>query len=150
MEAYDKAPLSYHDIELPRVEHVYTSALLRAQRSADYLGLSYQSDACFNEIETKAFFKTSWRFPKFLWLMVGRSLWMLDLVRKSESKKQAKRRAKEAVDLILSHPKSSIMIVTHGFFMLLMAQELQKRGFKGEMDRVPKNGKLYTFSEKER
>ena len=150
VEAYDEAPLDYHDIDLPEVESVYTSALLRAKRSADFLALSYESKALFNEVETKAFLTTSWRFPKLLWLVVGRSLWMLDLVTKSESKTEAHRRAKEAVDFILTQPKGSIMIVTHGFFMLLLAKELKLRGFKGKMDRHPKNAKLYTFSEKER
>ncbi len=142
---YDRYDLDYHDILLPKVERVYTSALSRAKRSAEYLGLVYREDALFNEVEAKAFVETRWKFPKFLWLFFGRILWTLNLVKRSESKADTLARVKEAVETIMIDSSERIMIVSHGFFMILLVQELRKNGFEGEMDSHPKNGKLYTF-----
>jgi len=145
VDLYDRGDLDYHDVALQKVEKVYTSALFRANRTARYLGLEYEENALFNEVEAKAFVNTSWRFPKLLWLFAGRILWSAGWVKKSESKKETLVRAKEALSLIMKDKSNSIMIVSHGFFMIVLAKELQKYGFEGEMDIHPKNGKPYTF-----
>jgi broad specificity phosphatase PhoE len=145
VDFYDRYDLDYHDISLPRVDRVYTSALLRAKRSAEYLGLAYQEDALFNEVEAKAFVDTRWRFPKFFWLLFGRILWSFNLVKRSETKSDTLARVKEATRRIMIDDSEHIMIVSHGFFMILLVRELRKNGFEGEMDRHPKNGILYTF-----
>ena len=145
VDLYDTYDLNYHDTALPKLDKVYTSALSRAKRSAEYLGLAYVEDAVFNEVEAKAFMDTTWRFPKFLWLLFGRILWSLNLVKRSERKEETLARAQEAVRLIMIDSSARIMIVSHGFFMILLVRELRKNGFEGEMDSHPKNGKLYSF-----
>jgi len=49
------------------------------------------------------------------------------------------------IDIMIASDAESIMIISHGFFMRILAQELRKRGFQGEMDSHPKNGKPYLF-----
>ncbi len=145
VDLYDTYDLDYHDVDVPKVDKVYTSALSRAKRSAEYVGLTYRENAVFNEVEAKAFMDTTWRFPKFLWLLFGRVLWSFDLVKRSERKEETLARVEEAVRLIMIDSSERIMIVSHGFFMILLVRELRKNGFDGEMDKHPKNGKLYTF-----
>jgi broad specificity phosphatase PhoE len=148
VELYDRYDLDYHDISLPKVEKVYTSALSRAKRSAEYLGVSYEENPLFNEVSAKAFVDTSFKFPKFLWLFLGRVYWTMGWVKRSESKAETFARAHKAVEMLLAQKEKRILLVSHGFFMIVLAKELQKRGFEGHLDSTPKNGKLYTFSEK--
>ena len=145
VDLYDTYDLDYNDVSFESSQKVYTSALSRAKRTADYLGLNYKEDAIFNEVSTKAFIKTSWRFPKFLWLATGKILWLFNLMKLSESKKEVLQRASDAADIMIDSKEETIMIVSHGFFMLVLARELKKRGFLGEIDKHPKNGKIYTF-----
>ena len=145
VDLYDTYDLDYHNVSFEPSQKVYTSALSRAKRTADYLGLNYKEDAIFNEVSTKAFIKTSWRFPKFLWLVIGKILWQFNLMKLSESKKEVLQRASAAADIIIDSKEETIMIVSHGFFMLVLVRELKKRGFLGKIDKHPQNGKIYTF-----
>jgi len=145
VDLYDTYDLDYHDISLSYHDRVYTSALSRAKRTAEYLGLEYEENALLNEVSAKAFIDTKWRFPKMLWLMVGRIYWSMGIVKRSESKKETLERARDVVDIMIGSKEETIMIVSHGFFMLVLSKELRLRGFEGEMDKHPKNGKPYLF-----
>lgn len=145
VERYDTFDLAYHDIVLPDVDKVYTSALSRAKRSAEHLSAMYESTPLLNEVSAKAFFDTKWRFPKLLWLLVGRVYWSFGWVRRSESKKETFQRARTVVEMLGDEKHARIMIVSHGFFMRVLEQVLKEQGFVGEMDRHPKNGKPYYF-----
>ncbi len=145
VDLYDTYDLDYHDVSFSHHDRVYTSALSRAKRTAEYLDLEYEENVLLNEVSAKAFFDTSWRFPKMIWLLIGRIYWASGWVKKSETKKETFQRAREVADIMISSKDETIMIVSHGFFMLILARELQKRGFKGEMDKHPKNAKPYSF-----
>ena len=145
VELYDTYDLDYHDVSFSPHDTVYTSALSRAKRTAEHLGLKYEENALLNEVSAKAFVDTSWRFPKLLWLLVGRIFWANGWVKKSESKKETFQRARDVVDIMTDSKDTSIMIISHGFFMLVLARELKKRGFEGEIDKHPKNAKPYSF-----
>ncbi len=145
VELYDKYDLDYHDIFFVPPQKVYTSALSRAKRTAEFLGLDYEENALLNEVSAAAFIDTKWRFPKLLWLMLGRLYWSSGKVKKSETKKETYARARKVIDSMIAADESSIMIVSHGFFMRVLAKELKERSFIGEMDRHPKNGKPYRF-----
>ena len=142
---YDTYDLDYHDVLLTHHDRVYTSALSRAKRTAEHLNLAYEENALLNEVDTKAFIDTSWRFPKFAWLLVGRIYWLFALVKRSENRQVTLERARKAVDIMIADKAETIMIVSHGFFMIVLAKELRNRGFIGEMDRHPQNAKPYTF-----
>ncbi len=146
VDLYDTYDLEACAVDLPEVEKVFISTLSRSERTATYLGMTeYEKSSLFNEVEAKAFVDTKYRFPKLGWLIAGRILWSLGLVKRSESKIRTHKRAKEAADSMIEAKESSIMIVSHGFFMLLLARQLQKRGFKGRISEHPKHGKIYTF-----
>ncbi len=145
VDLYDTYDLDYHDVFFTHPQKVYTSALSRAKRTAQYLGLEYEETALLNEVSAKAFVDTKWRFPKLLWLAVGRVYWSSGRVKRSESKEETFQRARDVVGIMIDSDDASIMIVSHGFFMRVLAKELKERGFVGEMDSHPKNGKPYLF-----
>ena len=145
VDLYDTYALDYHDVFVTPSQKVYTSALSRAKRTAEYLELEYEENALLNEVSAKAFIDTSWRFPKWLWFLVGRIYWATGRVKKSESKAETLKRASAVVDIMIASKEETIMIVSHGFFMWVLAKEFKKRGFVGEIDKHPKNGKPYTF-----
>jgi broad specificity phosphatase PhoE len=146
VDKYDQFSLIVKDIELPYIDKVYTSDLDRAKRSAKHLKVDFESNQLFNEVSTKAFINTNLKFPKIIWLIAGRVLWSLGFIKKSESKKQTYKRAKEAIDFLLKSNHEYVMIISHGFFMRALADELKHRNFEGKIDKAPKNGKIYTFT----
>jgi broad specificity phosphatase PhoE len=145
VKRYDISDLEFIEVAVPKHTLSFTSSLSRAKRSADYLGLEYDSLPLFDEVSTKAFIDTKLRLPIWLWLGLGRILWMLDLVKKSENRSISVKRAKEAATFLIDLKEKDIVVVTHGFFMILLQRELKKSGFKGEFDSHPKNAKVYTF-----
>jgi broad specificity phosphatase PhoE len=144
VELYDRCGLEFEDIDLPKIDKVYTSTLNRAKRSAEYLGFDYEECRLFNEVETRSFFSTSVRFPIFIWLSVGRVLWSLNLL-ESENRKDTLNRAKNGALFLDEVDSNRILVVTHGYYMRVLAKELEKRGYTGEIDKAPKNARLYCF-----
>ncbi len=146
VERYDTFDLDFHSVDLPQIDEVITSELERAKRSAQHLNLTYKSTNLLNEVSAKACIDTKLKFPKILWLIIGRVYWSLGLVKRSEKKEETLERAKKVVDIFLASDARNIMAVSHGFFMIVLVSELKKRGFEGNMDIHPKNGKLYSFA----
>lgn len=146
VDRYDTFDLDFFGVELPHIDEVFTSELSRAKRSAQYLNLTYKSTDLLNEVSAKAFIDTKFKFPKMLWLLIGRMYWSFGWVKRSEKREETYERAKEVVDLLLKSNSKSIMTISHGFFMHIIAKELKKRGFNGIIDNHPKNGKIYMFS----
>jgi broad specificity phosphatase PhoE len=146
VDRYDEFPLKTKDLTLPQIDKTYTSDLDRAKRSADHLKLTYESNKLLNEVSTKAFIDTNLKFPKLIWLIVGRILWNIGAIKKSETKKQTYKRANDAAQFLISSDAQNILVISHGFFMKALKQELELRGFIGEMDTAPRNGVVYRFS----
>jgi len=94
------------------------------------------SDSIFNEAGLPS---TSWQklklSPKF-WAVFFRVLWLLGFSRNSESFKEAKTRATEAVKILvkLANEHEKVMFVGHGVYNRILANELRKNGWQG-----PKN-----------
>ena len=145
VKKYDRSDLEFFDIEAPEHDICFTSSLSRAKRSADYMGLEYESLDLFDEVSTKAFIDTKIGLPIWFWLGVGRVLWVLDLVKKSESRSTSTLRAKKAAKFLIDLKEENVVVITHGFFMILLQRELKKLGFVGEFDSHPQNAKVYSF-----
>lgn len=145
VDRYDEFPLITKNLILPKIDKTYTSELNRSKRSAQYLKLTYESNILFNEVSTKTFIDTNFRFPKILWLITGRVLWSMGAIKRSETKKQTYKRAKEAAKLLIESKKENTLVISHGFFMRILSEELKLRGFDGKMDKAPRNGVIYRF-----
>lgn len=68
--------------------------------------------------------------PK-IWAVVFRILWLLGYSRNSESLKEAKSRASEAVEKLsdLAQEYESVLFVGHGVYNRMLANELRRRGW---------------------
>lgn len=73
--------------------------------------------------------------PK-IWALAFRILWLLGYSRNSESFKEAKSRASEAVDKLteIAREYESVLFVGHGVFNRILSNELRRHGWLG-----PKN-----------
>ena len=94
------------------------------------------SDPIFNEAGLPV---ANWQVLKLspkIWAVVFRILWLLGYSRNSESFKEAKSRAKKAVDKLseLAQEYESVLFVGHGVYNRMLANELRRNGWLG-----PKN-----------
>lgn len=120
----------------------YSSPLKRAKHTAEYL---HQDTIYINhhlqEIEALDLLKGNMKLPLVLWAILLRYKTFSNktLMKKHELNIQL------FINEILKSKKENILIVSHGFIMILLRKELARRGFKGAKFIVPKNGKLYEF-----
>lgn len=94
------------------------------------------SDSIFNEAGLPG---ANWQVMKLspkTWAVTFRVLWLLGYSRSSESFKEAKSRATEAVEKLteIAQEYESVLFVGHGVFNRILANELRRRGWFG-----PKN-----------
>ena len=85
---------------------------------------------------------TKLRFSKNFWLVMGRLLWLFNLT-KRESRKDTVKRAKEFIDKLQNEGDKSVLVVSHGLFLKVLAKELKNSGFSGNVDFRIKSGKIY-------
>jgi broad specificity phosphatase PhoE len=143
VEQYDKNPLEYLDMDLPKVDTIYVSTQNRARKTADHLKLDYETTELLKEVEASPFMDTAYKLPKNLWLVIGRIFWFFNMA-KSENKKDTIKRVDEFIEKIQN--EESVLIVSHGLFIKVLIHRLKKLGYKGEIDFRAKNGKLYKFT----
>ena len=94
------------------------------------------SDSIFNEAGLPS---ANWQKLKLtpkIWAVLFRVLWLFGFSRNSESFKEAKSRAKEAVIRLsqISYKYDKVLFVGHGVFNRILANELRNAGWSG-----PKN-----------
>jgi len=144
VDAYDDMALEFRDIDLPSCDICLVSPQSRAIRSVEHLGIAYQIEPQLHEVEPKLFLESKIKLSKNIWLILGRLKWLLN-IGSNEKREDSYRRAQEVVKILQKHQAQNILILSHGFFIKVLAKELHKMGFKGKMDIKPQNGKLYPF-----
>ncbi|SDN95876.1 histidine phosphatase family protein [Bacillus sp. OK048] len=131
---------------------VFTSDLKRAVESARLLNpvTNIISDPLFRETElpsnSSQLFNV--KLNPSIWAIVLRILWFSGYSTNCESLKQAKFRANKASQQLIDYANEykSVVLVGHGFFNMLIAKELQKKGWKGSRKRDAKHWNCMTFS----
>ncbi|KAB2846515.1 MAG: histidine phosphatase family protein [Melioribacteraceae bacterium] len=148
MKNYDYADVTSNGLIINKNEWdiCYSSSLPRAVKTAQtiYNGEIITTDLLC-EVPILPFTKRNIILPSFIWHTAARIAWFKNKPSQPEGKIQTQKRVEEFLNLINSSGKENILIVSHGFFLGSLVRELLKRGFKGEMDMRPRNGKLYTF-----
>jgi len=91
------------------------------------------TDSIFNEAGLPS---ANWRRLKLspkLWAVFFRVLWLLGYSRNSESFKEAKTRAVEAVKILteLANEHEKVVFVGHGVYNRILANELRRNGWEG-------------------
>lgn len=143
VEDYDRYDLFTKHIELPtKIDKVFVSSENRAIKSAKYIGIDHEVSNLLVEVHVKSFIKTDIRLPKWFWLFMARVLWFLNLT-KVETKSDTIKRARKFIDFVMIKENSSIVIISHGFFLKVFASELKKMGFRGHIGLHIKNSTIY-------
>ncbi len=122
---------------------IVCSNLPRSIESAKALSSTeaFLSDAVFNEADLPV---ANWHLLKLspgVWAVIFRVLWLLGYSRNVESFAQAKVRAIAAVKTLteIANEYESVLLVGHGVYNRLLANELRRSGWSG-----PKNpGSVY-------
>jgi broad specificity phosphatase PhoE len=86
------------------------------------------------------------RIPYIFWLLAGRVAWFCSHQSQTETIKQTEERVNRFVLSILE--EENVLIVTHGFLMVQIQEQLINNGFSGNCFKRAKCGKIY-ISEKE-
>ncbi|WP_379968844.1 histidine phosphatase family protein [Ectobacillus sp. sgz5001026] len=131
---------------------VITSDLKRSIESARLLNpvTKIISDPLFRETElpsnpTKLF---DVKLKPNIWAVILRLLWFSGYSKECESLNQTKCRARKASHQLIDYANKykSVILVGHGFFNMLIAKELQKKGWKGRRKKDAKHWNCTTFS----
>lgn len=141
VKSYDTFELEYNSVVLPKnIDKIYVSSQNRAIKSADFLNLNYKINDLLVEVPIKSFIYTRFKLPKWLWLFVGRLAWFFNL-KQLETKEETNERIENFIQNL--DMNSNILIISHGFFMILLLKKLRKIGYRGDIPRRIGNGKVY-------
>lgn len=141
VKSYDTFELEYNSVVLPKnIDKIYVSSQNRAIKSADFLNLNYKINDLLVEVPIKSFIYTKFKLPKWLWLFVGRLAWFFNL-KQLETKEETNERIENFIQNL--DMNSNILIISHGFFMILLLKKLKKIGYRGDIQRRIGNGKVY-------
>lgn len=141
VKSYDTFELEYNSVVLPKnIDKIYVSSQNRAIKSADFLNLNYKINNLLVEVPIKSFIYTKFKLPKWLWLFVGRLAWFFNL-KQLETKEETNERIENFIQNL--DMNSNILIISHGFFMILLLKKLKKIGYRGDIPRRIGNGKVY-------
>lgn len=141
VKSYDTFELEYNSVVLPKnIDKIYVSSQNRAIKSADFLNLNYKINDLLVEVPIKSFIYTKFKLPKWLWLFVGRLAWFFNL-KQLETKEETNERIENFIQNL--DMNSNILIISHGFFMILLLKKLKKIGYRGDIRRRIGNGKVY-------
>lgn len=141
VKSYDTFELEYNSVVLPKnIDKIYVSSQNRAIKSADFLNLNYKINDLLVEVPIKSFIYSKFKLPKWLWLFVGRLAWFFNL-KQLETKEETNERIENFIQNL--DMNSNILIISHGFFMILLLKKLKKIGYRGDIPRRIGNGKVY-------
>lgn len=131
---------------------IITSDLKRSVMSAQLLNPKLQAISLplFRETELPTPFAPlrDLKLNPRLWAGILRCIWFSGYSRDCESLSNAKNRAKKASTMLVEYAQehSSVVLVGHGFFNLLIAKELRKLGWKGKKKTSSKHWSCTTYS----
>ncbi|MBY0426137.1 MAG: histidine phosphatase family protein [Cytophagales bacterium] len=141
---YDRTEVKVVDADLGGVEWTkcYSSTMLRAVHTAKtiYSGEITATDA-LRELDILPLMRSSLRLPLVFW-----AIWIRRKSMASNPITDAFRaRIRNFLDEQLAGNPENLLIVSHGFVMLYLEQELVRRGFSGKRIGRPAHGKVYVF-----
>ncbi|RYU93646.1 histidine phosphatase family protein [Emticicia agri] len=141
---YDEADIHYKNVDLRETnwEICYASPMSRAHNTARHI---YKGNILLlddlREISALNLMNTRYRLPLIVWaILIKRKTLANNPVREAAEKKLI-----DFVEKLLSGQEKEVLIVSHGFIMMLLQQVLAARGFTGEKFNNPANGKVYVF-----
>ncbi len=143
-EEYDTADVHYTHVDMRTINWklCYASTMSRAYCTAKHIyDGEIQTIDDLREVTVLNLMNKKRRLPIILWaILIKRKTLSANEITEATKKKLA-----NFIDWLLSKQEKEILVVSHGFIMMLLQQELKARGFTGEQFRNPANGKVYIF-----
>lgn len=144
IKEYDEANVIKNEINIEEDKYYkcYCSDIERAYITANevYKGTIEQTNL-LREVQMYPIFNTKLKLPAFFWSISSRICWMFNGKSQLETKQKTIERAKEFISKI--DFDNDILIVSHGFFLITLINQLKEIGFKGDVPRKMENGTLY-------
>ncbi len=141
---YDNADIDSRAVDMRGVNWklCYASSMSRAHKTAQHIYKGeIQLHDDLREVSVLSLLNPKRRLPIILWaILIKRKTLSANSITDEVKKKLA-----GFVDSLLQQQEQEILIVSHGFIMMLLQNELKARGFAGDNFRNPVNGKLYIF-----
>lgn len=152
--SYDNAAVIHNeiDVEYSKWNKCYCSDLKRAIITAKSIyDKELEITDLLREVKMYPVKKLSIRIPSFIWSISSRVAWKLNHGSQLETASYTRKRAKEFLSKLDLNSDQNILIVSHGFFLITLIDELRLLGFKGDIPKKMKNGYLYILkNDKER
>ena len=145
-EQYETAELIYTQSDLAGVDWqvCYSSPIQRALITANYIydGEVLQAEV-LKELNALPLMKTRRRLPFLVWAILVR----MKFASSDDVVIKFKKDIADFVEELLDRERRDTLIVSHGFVMLCIQDELRKRGFTGKRVNPSVHGKVFVFEE---
>ncbi|MGP1907979.1 histidine phosphatase family protein [Metabacillus sp. JX24] len=138
--------------KISKVSVVFTSDLKRSIQSAHLLNSNSHiiSDPMFREVELPSpiLKSLSLKLSPNIWTVILRTLWFFGYSSNCESFKCAKNRAITAAEVLIKNAEEHrlVALVGHGFFNMMIAKELQSKGWIGRRNTNSNHWRCTTYS----
>lgn len=152
IKGYDEADIILGNTLLNGIDWqiCFCSTFKRAMQTAEHIfKKEILKTELLREVDLAPFTNRKIKLPTFIWHGGARISWAMNSKSQPETKNKTIERMKTVYSMAMQTNLDNVLIVSHGFFMKCFADYLRKNGFKGIIDQIPHNGKLYVF-EKER
>ena len=130
---YDLSPIRNVTYSIPQTvyQKIYVSELSRSKDTAKILfpNEEFFESRLINEVPLGSSFDSKKKRPLWFWNVSGRLQWFINSPRQQEGKNETRKRARRFIKAIVNADEDCA-VVTHGFFMHTLIQELKKSGFK--------------------
>ena len=153
MEIYDRSGIILPGDKGPGKawDRCYTSAMNRAVETGRHIfGSGIKISGLLNEVPMLAGFKTRMRVPLILWAIIARWQWLFESKRQAEGRRVTLSRAESFTSRLCEETREDarVLVVSHGFFLLILRRVLRRSGFRGRRFLKARNGHIYLFRKK--
>lgn len=126
---------------------IYTSDLIRSQLTYKALKTKKETHrtSLINEVPIAPFINTNFRLPTFIWMVLGRIQWYLNIKKQIETKKDTYIKINKLI-CKLENEKRDILLIGHGFYFSQLKKVLKKNKYSGNGKNYYKNGEVIKFN----
>ena len=147
-ERYDRSDIIKQDVGFYKKDiQIYISELIRSELTYKALGIDVEATmtGLINEVPITSFTKTNLKLPTWVWKVMGRLQWFLNIKRQPEIRIQTLNRI-EALMNTIEDQKKDILIIGHGFYFSQLKRVLKNMGYSGNGKSYYKNGEIVKFN----
>lgn len=130
---YDEAPIFplLSDGSWIGYKNIYISSLQRSRETANRLfgEKDFISTKLIDEVPLCASITSSKKLPLIFWNVLGRLQWFFNIHSQKECRRDTIYRAEQFIEMIIKR-ETDCIIVTHGFFMHTLLNQMKKNAFQ--------------------